>query len=46
MLTFENVRELRIIIVKKDARTGVSLAGASFDIFADGQYLTSVTTHE
>ena len=46
MLTFENVREIRIIIVKKDARTGVSLAGASFDIFADGQYLTSVTTND
>lgn len=46
MLTFENVREIRIIIVKKDARTGVSLAGASFDIFADGKYLTSVTTND
>ena len=46
MLTFENVRELRIIIVKKDARTGVSLAGASFDIYGDGKYLTSVTTND
>ena len=46
LLTFENVREMRIILVKKDARTGVSLAGASFDIFADGKFLTSVTTND
>ena len=46
LLTFENVREARLIIVKKDARTGVSLAGATFDIYADGKYLTSVTTND
>ncbi len=43
-LTFENVREPTIIIVKVDADTGASLPGASFDVYADGEKITSVTT--
>ena len=46
LLTFEDVREARLIIVKKDARTGVSLSGAVFDIYADGKFLTTVTTND
>ena len=46
LLTFEDVREARLIIVKKDAQTGVSLAEAVFDIYADGKYLTTVTTND
>ena len=46
LLTFEDVREIRLIIVKKDAQTGESLANATFKIYADGKYLTSVTTND
>ena len=45
-LTFEDVREARLVIVKKDARSGVSLSGAVIDIYADGKYLTTVTTND
>jgi len=45
LLTFENVREMRLIIVKKNEGE-VSLAGATFDIYGDGKYLTSVTTND
>ena len=45
LLTFENVREMRLVIVKKN-ELGLSLAGAVFDIFGDGKYLTSVTTND
>ena len=46
LLTFEDVREARLVIVKKDAQSGVSLGGATFKIYADGKYLTSVTTND
>ena len=46
LLTFENVREARLVIVKKDGQSGVSLSGATFKIYADGKYLTSVTTND
>ena len=46
LLTFEDVREAQLLIVKKDARTGVSLSGAVFDIYADGKFLTTVTTND
>lgn len=36
---------MRLIIVKKNAGE-VSLAGATFDIYGDGKYLTSVTTND
>ncbi len=45
LLTFENVREMQLVISKKDEK-GVSLGGATFKIYADGKYLTSVTTND
>ncbi len=45
-LTFENVRNPSLTLVKKDAQTGVCLPGAVFDVYADGTYLTSVTTND
>ena len=45
-LTFENVRDIGLTIVKKDADTGVSLPNATFDVYADGQLITSVTTND
>ena len=45
-LTFENVRDIGLTIVKVDEQTGVSLAGATFDVYADGQFVTSVTTND
>jgi len=44
-LTFEDVRDTTILLVKIDADTGVSLPGASFDVYADGSKITSVTTN-
>ena len=32
--------------MKKDGDTGVSLPGATFDVFADGEKITSVTTND
>lgn len=46
LLTFKNVRQPTIIIAKKDADTGVSLPGAVFDVYKDGQKITSVTTDD
>ena len=45
-LTFENVRDIGLTIVKVDEQTGVSLPNATFDVFADGQLFTSVTTND
>ena len=45
-ITFENVRDIGLTIVKKDGYTGVSLPGATFDVFADGEKITSVTTND
>ena len=45
LLTFENVREMRLILLKKN-EAGASLSDATFDIYADGKYLTSVTTND
>lgn len=45
LLTFENVREMQLVIVKK-SEAGASLPNATFDIYADGSYLTSVTTND
>lgn len=45
-LTFENVRDIGLTIVKKDGDTGVSLPGATFDVYADGEKITSVTTND
>ena len=45
-ITFENVRDIGLTIVKKDGYTGASLPGATFDVFADGERITSVTTND
>ena len=45
LLTFENVREPQLILVKKN-ENGVCLPDATFDIYGDGKYLTSVTTND
>lgn len=46
ILTFENVRKPTLTIVKVDEQTGVALPGAAFDVYADGQKITSVTTND
>ena len=45
-LTWENARDLSLRIVKIDQDTGVSLPGATFDVYMDGKYFTSVTTND
>lgn len=45
-LVFENVREIGVTIMKADSRTGVSLPGAVFDVYMDGERITSVTTND
>jgi len=46
LLTFENVREPSVILIKQDANTGVSLPNATFDVYADGKKISSVTTND
>lgn len=46
VLTFENVRDIGLTIVKIDEDTGTSLPNATFDVYADGKLLTSVTTND
>lgn len=45
-LTFRNVREITVVLSKIDGKSGISLPGASFDVFLDGEYITSVTTDD
>ena len=45
-LTFENVRKPGLTIIKTDAATGVSLPDATFDVYMDGEFITSVTTND
>nr|WP_325299425.1 SpaA isopeptide-forming pilin-related protein [uncultured Dysosmobacter sp.] len=46
LITWENVRDISLTIIKVDEQTGVSLPKASFDVFADGKLITSVTTND
>lgn len=46
VLTFENVRDIGLTIVKIDEDKGTSLPNATFDVYADGKLLTSVTTND
>ena len=46
LLTFQNVRQPTIIISKIDGLTGVSLPGATFDIYKDGEKIGSATTDD
>ena len=46
LITWENVRDISLTIVKVDEQTGVSLPNATFDVFADGKLITSVTTND
>ncbi len=43
-LTFKNVRQPSIVIIKTDADTNESLEGAVFNVYRDGSFITSVTT--
>lgn len=45
-ITWENDRDIGLTIVKVDEQTGVSLPNATFDVYADGQLITSVTTND
>ena len=45
-IVWENVRDISLTIIKVDEQTGVSLADATFDVFADGKLFTSVTTND
>ncbi len=46
LITWENVRDISLTIIKVDEQTGVSLPNATFDVFADGKLITSVTTND
>lgn len=46
LITWENVRDISLTIIKVDEQTGVSLPNASFDVYADGKLITSVTTND
>ena len=46
LLTFQDVRKPTIIGSKVDGITGVSLPGASFDVYKDGKKIGSVTTDD
>ncbi|MDE6589084.1 MAG: Cys-Gln thioester bond-forming surface protein, partial [Oscillospiraceae bacterium] len=46
LITWENVRDISLTIVKVDEQTGVSLPNATFDVYADGKLITSVTTND
>ena len=45
-ITWENVRDISLTIIKVDEQTGVSLRDATFDVYADGKLITSVTTND
>lgn len=45
-IVWENVRDISLTIIKVDEQTGVSLPNASFDVYADGKLITSVTTND
>lgn len=45
-LTFQNVRQPTIVVSKVDGITGVSLPGATFDIYKDGEKIGSATTDD
>ncbi len=46
LLTFQNVRQPTIIVSKIDGVTGISLPGATFDIYKDGEKIGSATTDD
>ena len=46
LITWENVRDISLTIIKVDEQTGVSLPNATFDVYADGKLITSVTTND
>ena len=46
LITWENVRDISLTIIKVDEQSGVSLPNATFDVFADGKLITSVTTND
>jgi len=43
-LTFKNVREMSLVIVKKDAETHLPLSGVVFRVYKDGRLITDVET--
>ena len=45
-LAFNNVRKPTLVIAKKDSRTKFNLPGATFEVFKDGQLITTVTTDD
>ena len=45
-LYFENVRKPTLIIYKEDADSGDVLTGAVFEVYRDGQLITTVTTDD
>ena len=45
-LTFSDVRKPTLIISKQSSQSRENLPGASFKVFRDGQYVTTVTTND
>ena len=46
LLTFENVRQPTLVVSKVDGITGLSLPGATFNIYKDGELIGSATTND
>ena len=46
LLTFQNVRQPTIIVSKVDGVTGISLPGATFNIYKDGELIDTATTND
>lgn len=44
-LTFSNVRKQSIMLIKKDLHTNESIEGATFRVYKDGTFVTTVTTN-
>lgn len=45
-LTFQNVRQPTIVVSKVDGATGISLPGAVFNIYKDGELIDSAVTND
>ena len=46
VLTFQNVRQPSIVVSKIDGVTGISLPGATFNIYKDGELIDAATTND
>lgn len=45
-LTFQNVRQPTLVVSKVDGITGISLPGATFAVYKDGEKIDTITTND